>query len=168
MKGLMRFGKKGKLALRFIGPFEILNHVRVIAYRLALPIVLANIHNVFHVSMLKKYMPDESHIISWEQVKLTNNTSYTEEPIRIMNKEQVQRTKTIPLVTVLWLHHGKEEATWEWKVEVKEKYPHLFDDTSQARMNFTIFYSSTINGAANSTVFFQLKASATRLALPGW
>ncbi|XP_058099828.1 uncharacterized protein LOC131244201 [Magnolia sinica] len=130
MKGLMRFGQKGKLAPRFIGPFDILDRVGAVAYRLALPTALASIHNVFHISMLKKYTLDESHIVSWEQIELTDDASYTEEPIRILDhKEQVLLTKTIPLVKVLWSHHGEEEATWEREAEVKEKYPHLFSNT---------------------------------------
>ncbi|XP_058078643.1 uncharacterized protein LOC131226966 [Magnolia sinica] len=132
MKGLMRFRQKGQLVPYFIGPFEILDLVGAVAYRLALPTALAGIHNVFHISMLKKYMPDESHIVSWEQIELTDDASYTEEPIRILDhKEQVLRTKTIPLVKVLWSHHGEEEATWERESEVKDKYPHLFNDIPQ-------------------------------------
>ncbi|XP_058111735.1 uncharacterized protein LOC131255054 [Magnolia sinica] len=88
------------------------------------------IYNAFHVSMLKKYTPDESHIVSWEQIELTDVASYTEEPIRILDhKEQVLWTKIIPLVKVLWSHHGEEEATWEREAEFKEKYPHLFNST---------------------------------------
>ncbi|XP_058082387.1 uncharacterized protein LOC131230484 [Magnolia sinica] len=100
MKGLMRFRQKGKLAPWFISPFEVLDRVEAIAYRLGLPTALAD------------------------------NASYTKEPIRILDyKEQLLQTKTIPLVKVLWSHHGEEEATWERKAEVKEKYPHLFNNT---------------------------------------
>ncbi|XP_058076390.1 uncharacterized protein LOC131224972 [Magnolia sinica] len=102
MKGLMRFGKKGKLTPRFIGPLEILDRVGAVAYRLALLTALTSIHNIFHMTMLKKYMPNESHVVSWEQIELADDASYTEEPIRILDhKEQVLRTKTIPLVKVL-------------------------------------------------------------------
>ncbi|XP_058103496.1 uncharacterized protein LOC131247069 [Magnolia sinica] len=131
IKGLMRFKKKGKPAPHFVRPFEILDRVGAVAYRLALPISLVNIHNVFHISMLKKYMPDKLPIVSCKQVKLTDDASYTEEPIRILDyKEQVLRTKMIPLVKVIWSHNREEEVTWEREVEVKEKYPHLFGDTS--------------------------------------
>ncbi|XP_058092491.1 uncharacterized protein LOC131238925 [Magnolia sinica] len=102
-QGLMRFGQKGKQAPRFIGPFEVLDRVGAVAYRLALPTALAGIHNIFQISMLKKYTPNELHVVSWEQIKLTDNASYPEEPIHILDhKEQVLRTKTIPLVKVLW------------------------------------------------------------------
>ncbi|XP_058111252.1 uncharacterized protein LOC131254277 [Magnolia sinica] len=105
VKGLMRFGQKGKLAPLFIRMFKTLDRVGAIAYCLAVPIALANIHNVFHISMLKKYMPDESHIVNWEWVELTQDASYIKEPICILDrKEQVLQTKTIPLVKVLWLY----------------------------------------------------------------
>ncbi|XP_058092484.1 uncharacterized protein LOC131238917 [Magnolia sinica] len=112
MNGLMRFKQKGKLAPRFIGPFKILDPAGAIAYRLALPTASTSIHDIFHISMLKNYMPDESHIISWEYIELTDEASYIEEPIRILDrKEKVMRTRTIPLVKVLWSHHGEEEET---------------------------------------------------------
>ncbi|XP_058106495.1 uncharacterized protein LOC131249747 [Magnolia sinica] len=112
MKGLMRFGIRGKLALRFIGPFEILERVGAIAYQLALPPQLASVHNVFHVSMLRKYERDASHVIEWQDLEQQKDTSYIEKPVRILDrKEHVLRTKIIPLVKILWLHHGADEAS---------------------------------------------------------
>ena len=112
--GIARFGKTGKLAPRFIGPFEILERVGQVSYRLALPPQLAQIHDVFHVSILKKYTPDPSHVLEWKDLTLNKNVSYEEKPIRILDhKEQVLRKKIILLVKVLWQHHGVEEATWE-------------------------------------------------------
>ncbi|XP_058103644.1 uncharacterized protein LOC131247253 [Magnolia sinica] len=106
------------------------NCVGAVAYRLALPTALADIHNVFHISMLKKYTPNDSHIVSWDQVELAEDASYTEDPICILDrKEQVLWTKTISLVKVLWSHHGEEKATCEREAEVMEKYPHMFSDT---------------------------------------
>ncbi|XP_058106311.1 uncharacterized protein LOC131249521 [Magnolia sinica] len=123
----MRFGKKGKLAPRYIGPFEILERVGEVAYRIALPPQLANVHNVFHISMLRKYEPDASHIINWEQIELWDNATYVEEPIQVLDRrDQILRTKVIPLVKVLWTHHNQEEATWEREEEMKEKHPSLF------------------------------------------
>ena len=77
-KGVMRFGKKGKLSPRYIGPFEILERVRVVAYCLALPPDLSNIHPVFHVSMLRKYNPDPSHVIWYETIQLQDDVTYEE------------------------------------------------------------------------------------------
>ncbi|GFY97535.1 hypothetical protein Acr_12g0000760 [Actinidia rufa] len=105
-KGLMRFGHSGKLSPRFIGPFEILDRIGAVAYRLALPPRLANILT---------------------SMRMSRNE---ERPIRVLDtRDQVLRGKTIPLVKVLWLHHGVEEATWERESEVRVKYPDLFDQS---------------------------------------
>ncbi|GAV80366.1 Chromo domain-containing protein [Cephalotus follicularis] len=123
----MRFGKKGKLTPRFIGPFEILERVGPVAYRLALPPSLADVHNVFHVSMLRKYHPDPSHVLQWEPLELRTDLSFEEIPIRILDRRIKQlRSKTIPLVKVLWQYHGVEEATWEREDDMQAKYPQLF------------------------------------------
>lgn len=102
-KGLMRFGKKGKLSPRFIGPFEILKRIGAVAYELALPPNLQQVHNVFHVSMLRKYNADARHIVEYEQVNLQPDLSYVEQPVEITDrKEQVLRNKVVKLVKVLW------------------------------------------------------------------
>ena len=80
MRGALKFGKKGKLSPRFIGPFEILERIGVVAYRLALPPTLAAVHNVFHVSMLRKYTPDPTHIIEHETLPLREDLSYEDAP----------------------------------------------------------------------------------------
>ena len=80
----MRFGKKGKLSPRFIGPFEILERVGVVAYRIPLPPNFAAVHNVFHVSMLQKYTPDPTHEIEHETLPLREDLSYEERPNRIL------------------------------------------------------------------------------------
>ncbi|KAA0041502.1 DNA/RNA polymerases superfamily protein [Cucumis melo var. makuwa] len=101
-KGVLRFGRKGKLSPRFIGPYEILEHIGPAAYRLVLPMELSRIHDVFHVSMLRKYIPDPSHILKAQPVHLNENLSYEEEPIQILDKkEKVLRNKVISLVKVL-------------------------------------------------------------------
>ncbi|GAV75461.1 Chromo domain-containing protein [Cephalotus follicularis] len=123
----MRFGKKGKLTPRFIGPFEILERVGPVAYRFTLPPSLADVHNVFHVSMLRKYYPDPSHILQWEPLELGTDLSFEEIPIRILDRRiKKLRSKTIPLMKVLWQYHGVEEATWETEDEMQPKYPQLF------------------------------------------
>ena len=114
MKGVMRFGKKGKLSPKFVGPFEILKRIGKVAYELALPSTLARVQNVFHISMLRKYIPDPSHVMNYEQLKIKDNLTYEEVPIQILDrKDHVLRTKTIPLVKVLWKNHTVEEASWE-------------------------------------------------------
>ncbi|XP_073061810.1 uncharacterized protein [Primulina eburnea] len=110
----VRFGKKGKLSPRFIGPYEILERVGDLAYRLALPPVLSGVHDVFHVSMLRKYHPDPSHVLPPDEVELDQNLSYIERPIQILDRKDKQLiNKLIPLVKVQWNRHGVEEATWE-------------------------------------------------------
>ncbi|XP_058220833.1 uncharacterized protein LOC131331039 [Rhododendron vialii] len=127
LRGLSRFGQKGKLSLCFIGLFDIIEKIGEVAYRLALPPRLSGVHDVFHVSMLRKYEPDPSHVLEWSELELEADVSYGEEPIRILDsREQALRGKTIPLVRVLWSTLGKDESTWEKEDEVREKYPHLF------------------------------------------
>ena len=128
MRGLSRFGKKGKLSPRYVGPFEILERIGALAYRLALPPNLSQVHNVFHVSMLKKYMSDASHKIDYVDLEIREDMSYVEVPLKILDtKQKVLRTKTIPMVKVLWRNHALEEATWELESEMNEKYLELFE-----------------------------------------
>jgi len=129
MKGVLRFGKKGKLSPRFIGPFEILERVGPVAYRLALPPSLSAVHNVFHVSMLRKYIADPSHVIDFEPLQLSKDLSYEEKPVQILAREvKVLRNREIALVKVLWQNHLREEATWEREDEMRAKHPELFQE----------------------------------------
>ncbi|KAL5582995.1 hypothetical protein UlMin_015437 [Ulmus minor] len=126
MKGVMRFGKKGKLSPRFIGPYEILERIGKTAYQLALPPSLSAVHNVFHVSMLKKYVHDPSHVLQQEPVEIDEKLSYEERPVEILDRKSKElRNKTIHLVKVLWRNHTVEEATWEREDEMRKKYPNF-------------------------------------------
>ncbi|XP_073045811.1 uncharacterized protein [Primulina eburnea] len=108
MKGVMRFGKKGKLSPRFIGPFEILERVGTLAYRVALPPNLAGVHNVFHVTMLRKYMSNPSHVLNYEPLQLTPHLSFEEKPTKILDRQEKKlRNKVIQLVKVKWLNHSE-------------------------------------------------------------
>lgn len=101
-KGVLRFGRKGKLNPRDIGPYEILERVGPAEYRLALSMEMSKIHNVFHVSVLRKYIPDRTHVLEVQPIELKEDLSYEEESIRVLDeKEQVLRTKVIPLIKVL-------------------------------------------------------------------
>ncbi|XP_042409757.1 uncharacterized protein LOC121998771 [Zingiber officinale] len=107
-----RFGLKGKLAPRYIGPFQILERIGEVAYRVALPPSLTGVHDLFHVSMLRRYVPHPSHILTDVSVVLQPDISYEEIPVRILDrKERRLRNKTIRLVKVRWRHHSDEEAT---------------------------------------------------------
>ncbi|KAL5576239.1 hypothetical protein UlMin_017938 [Ulmus minor] len=112
MKGVMRFGKKGKLSPRYIGPFEILERIGKVAYKIALPSELAVVHNVFHISMLQKYISDPSHVLEREPIEVREDLTYEEQPVQILDrKDKALRNKVIPLVKVLWRNHNVEEAT---------------------------------------------------------
>ncbi|KAA0054489.1 hypothetical protein IC582_026393 [Cucumis melo] len=116
MKGVLRFEKKGKLSPRFVGPFEILEQISPVAYRLALPPSLSTVHDVFHVSMLRKYVTDPSHVVDYEPLEIDENLNYVEQPVGILAREvKMLRNKGIPLVKVLWQNQKVEEATWERK-----------------------------------------------------
>ena len=113
-KKILRFGRKGKLSPRFIGPYKILERVGPVAYRLALLLELAKLHDVFHVSMLRRDCSDELHILPMQDVQVQADFSYDEELKAIMAREVKQlQNKQVPLVKVLWHHHSREEATWE-------------------------------------------------------
>jgi len=127
LKGSLRFGHKGKLTPRYIGPFEILQKLGPVAYRLALPPMLQGIHDVFHVSQLRRYIPDPEHVISYEPLQLKENLTYMEEPIQIIDrKDRVLRNRVIPFVKILWKHHQLVDATWKPESEIRQKYPQLF------------------------------------------
>ena len=126
---VVRFGKRGKLALRYIGPFEILERVGTVAYRLALPPSLSSVHEVFHVSMLWKYTPDPDHVVDWGGIVVDIDGTFEEGPMCIMDsRDQVLRCKTVWLVKVVWQHRGVDEATWERENTMRATYPFLFED----------------------------------------
>ena len=129
-KGVVRFGKRGKLTPRYIGPFEIVDRIGPMAYRLDLPEELARVHNVFHISMLRKYISDPSHVLEAPEIELRDDLSYEELPVQILDREEKElRNKTISLVKVIWRNHLVEEATWEREDQMRSQYPHLFHDT---------------------------------------
>ena len=126
-RGVVRFGKRGKLTPRFIGPFEILERVGTVAYQLSLPPNMSGVHEVFHVSMLRRYTPDPTHVVDWGEIN-TDGT-FEEGPVYIMDsRDQVLRRKTMRLVRVLWLHRGVEESTLERRDIMRATYPFLFRD----------------------------------------
>ena len=122
-------GLTGKLSLRYIGPFEILERVGTVAYWLALPPSLSGVHEVIHVSMLRKYTPNLTHVVDWSKLCIDVDGTFEETPVRIMDsREQVLRHKTMRLIKVLWQHRGVEEATWEHENTMSARYPFLYED----------------------------------------
>ncbi|KAM6583736.1 hypothetical protein CsatB_010738 [Cannabis sativa] len=103
MHDVMRFGVKGKLALRYVRVFEVIERVGEITYRLNLPVQLGHVHNVFKVSMLRKYAPDLSHVIEYENIPIQEDVSYEEKSIRILATElKVLRNREMLVVKIVW------------------------------------------------------------------
>ena len=101
-RGVVRFSKRGKLSPRFIGPFEILERIGTVAYRLVLPPSMTGVHEVFHVSMLWKYTPDRAHVVDWGQIEVETDGTFEEGPVCILDiRDQIVRRKTVRLVRVL-------------------------------------------------------------------
>ncbi|KAK4381244.1 hypothetical protein Sango_0350100 [Sesamum angolense] len=90
-KGILRFGKQGKLSSRYIGPYEIIERIGPLAYRLALPAKLSQIHDVFHVSMLRRYRSNPSHVIREPEVEISEELTYMEEPAEILDRSEIRR-----------------------------------------------------------------------------
>ena len=128
-RGVVRFGKRGKLSPRFIGPLEILERIGTVAYRLTLPPSMLGVHEVFHVYMLRKYTPDPAHVVDWGQIEIDTDETFEEGSRCIVcSHDQVLRRKTVRLVRVLWWHCGMEESTWESEDTMRATYPFLFRD----------------------------------------
>nr|GEZ76500.1 putative reverse transcriptase domain-containing protein [Tanacetum cinerariifolium] len=129
-KGVVRFGKRGKLNPIYIGPFKVLSKVRDDAYRLELPQQLGRVHNTFHVSNLKKCLSDESLVIPLEEPRVDDKLHFVEELVEVMDRETKQLKRSlIPIIKVRWNSKRGPEFTWEREDQFKQKYPHLFTNT---------------------------------------
>ncbi|GJR95091.1 hypothetical protein Tco_0267265 [Tanacetum coccineum] len=130
-KGVVRFGKRGKLNPRYVGPFKVIERVGEVAYKLELPEELSRVHNTFHVSNLKKCHADEPLAVPLDGLNLDDKLHFVEEPVEIVGRE-VKRLKRsrIPLVKVRWNSKRGPEFTWEREDQFKKKYPHLFTKTT--------------------------------------
>jgi hypothetical protein len=123
-RGIQRFGIKGKLAPLYIGPFEILEIWGLVAYSLQLPPQLAAIHDVFHVSQLRKCIKTPTEIIESQAIEIESDLSYTEHPIRILDtKERSTRTEAVKMFKIQWNNHIEEEVTWETEPYLQHNYP---------------------------------------------
>ncbi|GJY01640.1 hypothetical protein Tco_0359792 [Tanacetum coccineum] len=126
-KRVVRFGKREKLNLRYVGPFKVLEKVGSVAYKLEIPQESSKVHNIFHVSNLKKCYSDEPLAVPLEGLHMDDKLHFMEEPVKIMNRE-VKRLKQIhiPIVNVRWNLRRGPEFTWEREDQFQKKYPHLF------------------------------------------
>ncbi|GJY20990.1 putative reverse transcriptase domain-containing protein [Tanacetum coccineum] len=128
-KGVVRFGKKGKLAPRYVGPFKILKRIGLVAYRFRLPEELSSVHDTFHVSNLKKCLADDNCHVSLDEIKVDKTLCFVEEPVEIMDRETKKlKRKNIALVKVRWNSKRGPEFTWEHGDQMRIKYPLLFVD----------------------------------------
>nr|KYP32574.1 Retrotransposable element Tf2 [Cajanus cajan] len=124
--GVGRALKARKLTPRFVGPYQIKQRVGLVAYQLALPPSLSNLHDVFHVSQLRKYVHDPSHVVELDNVQVKENLTFEKLPVAVVDhKLKELRGKSIALVKVLW-DAATGEATWEVEQQCRERYPFLF------------------------------------------
>jgi len=126
MKGVQRFGVKGKLAPRYVGPFPIIERCGPVAYRLELPAQISAVHNIFHVSQLRRCLRVPEKVIDIEKLQLEPDLVYPEYPIKIVDhKTRVTRNQTSDFYKVQWSNHSEREATWETGEFVQSKCPEL-------------------------------------------
>ncbi|GJS44035.1 putative reverse transcriptase domain-containing protein [Tanacetum coccineum] len=129
-KGVVRFGKKGKLAPRYVRPFEIVECVGPVAYRLKLPQELSCVHDTFHVSNLKKCLAEPNVQVPLDEIEIDKNMRFVEEPIEIVERDVKKlKRRRIPLVKVRWNSRQGAEYIWEHEDQFRKKYPHLFSET---------------------------------------
>jgi hypothetical protein len=127
IRGTKRFGVKGKLAPRYIGPYQIQARRGEVAYQLSLPENLSVVHDVFHVSQLKKCLRVLEEQLPVEDLEVQEDLTYIEKPTQILEtSDRVTRRSTIRMCKVKWGHHSEEEASWEREDDLKAKYPKLF------------------------------------------
>ncbi|GJX55317.1 putative reverse transcriptase domain-containing protein [Tanacetum coccineum] len=152
-KGVVRFGKKGKLAPRYVGPFEIVERVGPVAYRLKLPQELSCVHDTFHVSNLKKCLAEPDVQVPLDEIEIDENLRFVEEPIEIVERDVKKlKRRRIPLVKVRWNSRQGAEYTWEREDQFRKKYPNLFSEPS---------FFSVANPDALRTRLFELEATVT-------
>ena len=130
-KSSLKLGSCAKLAPRYCGPFEILSRIGQVAYQLALPPNL-KVHNVFPISILKRYIHDATHVIIWNDVQVEPEGDFLVELDCILEKREILlQNRTIGKVKVQWKHLSPEEATWELESHMQEAYPILFQGSSE-------------------------------------
>ena len=139
LRGVKRFGVKGKLAPRFVGPYKVLERMGEVSYKLELPEGLSGVHDVFHVSQLKKCHAEMADIplrdtVPLEAIQLDSDLTYEEKSVKILEfVSRVTRSKVIKFWEVQWSHHTEDEATWEREEDLLKDHPHLFSSQPESR-----------------------------------
>ena len=133
IKRLTRFGKRGKLSPRFVGPFEVIEKINPVAYRLELPEEMSRVHNVFHVSQMKPWVEEEGTdrvpLVPAREADISEDLTYEAKPIRIVDKQMRKlRSKMIPQVRIQWDDQAGKQDSWENEDEMRKAYPYLFED----------------------------------------
>jgi hypothetical protein len=127
-KSSLKLGNYSKLAARYCGPFEILERIGPVAYMLAFPASMT-VHNVFNVSLLKKYIPDANHVIDWNVIQVEQEGVLQVHPVRLLDQKRKQfRNCAIGLVKVQWNWYSPKDTAWEHEDAMRDEYPHLFED----------------------------------------
>jgi hypothetical protein len=147
-KGVQRFGVKGKLAPRYIGPYEVIQVCGPVAYRIQLPEQFSAVHNVFHVTQLKKRMPvPENEVITEANAWIESNFSLIKHPLRVLDrKERKTRRQTIRMYKIQWSHHTEDEATWETEEYLNIKYPGFLQSRNREFLQPILFFLNRISG----------------------
>ena len=134
MKGVKRFQTRGKLAPRYIGPFPVMSRVGTVAYQLELPPELSAVHNVFHISQLRRSISPPKKKTAMIEIELAKDLTYEERPFRILDQmERVTCSKARKFYTIQWEHHTEEEATWEREEFLTAHYPEWFSRATESR-----------------------------------
>jgi len=146
-KGVQRFGVKGKLAPRYVGPYEIMEVCGPVAYRVRLPPQLSTIHDIFHISQLKKCVRVPTEIIEQQEILVEPDLSYVEYPLKVLDqKERRTRQKVVKMYKVQWSHHTKEEATWETQSYLNQNFPGFLDSTKGTALSALNPFSESRDG----------------------
>ena len=139
LRGVKLFGVKGKLAPRFVGPYHVLERMGEVSYKLELHEVLSGVHDVFHVSQMKKCHAEMADIplrdtVPLEAIQLDSDLTYEEKPVKILEyASRVTRSKVIKFCKVQWSHHTKDEAAWEREEDLRKGHPYLFSSQPESR-----------------------------------